>query len=65
MISGDNSILQRAVNAKTQTERKKIIETAQIDILGKQAENKGSITEEELEDILTSSRYNTRRNIIR
>ena len=59
MLTGDNSILNKATNAKTQTERKDIIETARIDILGKQTENRGSLTEEELEDILTSSNYST------
>ena len=41
MLSGDNSILQKAAEAKTLTERAKIIEQARTDILGFQAENRG------------------------
>lgn len=59
MLSGDNGILQRATDAKTRTEKAQIIETAQTDILGKQAENHGSLSAEELEQILTSPDYNT------
>lgn len=42
MLSGDNSILQKATDAKTLTERASVIEKAQTDILGYQAENKGT-----------------------
>ena len=53
MLSGDNSILQKATEAKTRTERATIIESAQTDILGQQAENKGAnITKEQLSTIL-------------
>ena len=41
MLSGDNGILQKATDAKTNTERQSIIEQARIDVLGYQAENKG------------------------
>ena len=41
MLSGDNSILQKATDAKTYTERASVIEQAQTDVLGYQAENKG------------------------
>ena len=52
MLSGDNGILQRATQSKEKTERAEIIETAQMDILGKQTENSGDITENELKEIL-------------
>lgn len=46
-------ILQKATDAKTNTERKKVIESARIDILGQQAENKGeNISKEQLTTIL-------------
>ena len=53
-------ILKRAGDAKERTERTQIIEIAQTDILGKQAENKGTLSESELEEILTSNSYNTK-----
>lgn len=53
MLSGDNSILQKATDAKTNTERAAVIERAQVDILGQQAENKGkTITKTQLKTIL-------------
>ena len=52
MLSGDNGILQRATQSKEKTERAEIIETAQMDILGKQTENSGEISEKELKQIL-------------
>lgn len=53
MLAGDNGILQRATDAKTNTERKSVIESAQTDILGQIAENKGeTITETQLKTIL-------------
>ena len=52
--------MQKATTAKERTERADIIETAQMDILGKQAENHGSLSEDELVEILTSSNYNTK-----
>ena len=59
MLSGDNTILGRATTAKVNTERQQVIETARVDILGKMSENKGSLSENELIDILTSANYNT------
>ena len=41
MLSGDDSILQKATEAKEYTERASVIEQAQTDVLGYQAENKG------------------------
>ena len=53
MLTGDNSILKRAVDAKERTERAEIIESAKTDILGQIAENKGeNITDEQLKSIL-------------
>lgn len=53
MLSGDNSILQKATDAKTNTERANVIELAKTDILGQIAENKGeTISETELKTIL-------------
>ena len=60
MLSGDNGILQKATLSKEKTERAEIIETAQMDILGKIFENHGSLSEEELEEILISPDYNTK-----
>ena len=55
MLSGNNGILQRATDAKTKTERKTVIESAQVDILGKQAENKGNDLEKnQLQAILST-----------
>ena len=60
MLSGDNSILQKATDAKQTSERAEIVENAKMDILAKISEKKGeNITEDELEEILTSSNYNT------
>ena len=42
MLSGDNSILQKATDAKNNTERTSVIEQARTDVLGYQAENKGT-----------------------
>ena len=53
MLSGNNGILQRATDAKTETEKAQIIENAQTDILGQQTENESaSITKEQLVAIL-------------
>ena len=60
MITGENGILKRAAEAKEKSERLEIIETAQIDIAGKQIQNDGSLSEKELVEILTSSEYNTK-----
>lgn len=60
MLSGNNGILQKATQSKEKTERAKIIENAQMDILAKITDKKGeNITEHELVEILTSSNYNT------
>lgn len=53
MLSGDNSILLKATDAKTNTEKQNIIELAKIDILGQITENKGSkLTKNQLATIL-------------
>ena len=53
MLTGDNSILKRAAEAKERTERVEIIESAKTDILGQIAENKGNdISKKQLADIL-------------
>ena len=53
MLTGENGILTQAQNAKKETERAKIIEEVQLDILGKQTENgSGDISADELEEIL-------------
>ena len=41
MLTGDNSILKRAVDAKERTERAEIIESAKTELLGDIAENRG------------------------
>ena len=41
MLTGNNSILQKATDAKNNTERASVIEQARTDVLGYQAENKG------------------------
>lgn len=60
MLTGQNGILNNATRAKQDTERQQIIETARVDILAKQTENQGSLSEEELVEILTSPDYNTK-----
>ncbi len=53
MLTGNNGILQKATDAKTNSEKQGIIEQARIDVLGQQAENKGTnITKEQLVTIL-------------
>ncbi len=42
MLTGDNSILKRAADAKIKTERQNIVEQARADVLGYQANNKGT-----------------------
>ena len=42
MLSGDNGILQKATDAKTFTSRASVVEQARTDVLGYQAENKGT-----------------------
>lgn len=41
MLSGDNSILQKATEAKEITDKNKIVEQARLDILGELADKKG------------------------
>ncbi len=41
MLSGDNSILNRATDAKTKAERQSVVEQARTDVLGYKVENKG------------------------
>jgi len=53
MLSGDNGILKKATDAKTNTERISVIELAQTDILGQIAKNEGkNISETQLKTIL-------------
>ena len=53
MLSGDNSILQKATDSKTNTERASVIEQTKTEILGQIADNKGeTITETQLKTIL-------------
>ena len=59
MLSGNNGILQRATDARYDTERQQIIETAKVEIMGTQTENKSSkITKEQLTEIL-NKQFNT------
>ncbi len=53
MLSRDNSILLKATDAKTNTERTSIVEQARTDVLGQIAENKGEkISKKQLKTIL-------------
>ena len=53
MLTGNNGILTQAQTAKENTEKASLIEQAQTDVLGKQAESRdGSITESEFKEIL-------------
>lgn len=52
ILMGDHGLVNRAENAKIQTEIASIKEEIQIDILGEQAENKGKISDDVLEAIL-------------
>ena len=55
MLSGDNSILQKATDAKTNTEKASIIEQARTDILAQISENKGkNISKGQLKSILNT-----------
>ena len=59
MLTGDNGILKRAAEAKKETEIQQIIENARIDIINTQlSKQSGVITDNELEEILTS-KYGT------
>ncbi len=57
MLTGNNGILNMAGEAKENTEKSNIIERAQIYILEKQTENQGSLSANELEEILISPNY--------
>ena len=62
MLTGDNSILKRAADAKEKTERTRIIENAKTDILGQIADNKGeNITESQFKEVL--EKYFTKESI--
>ena len=53
MLTGDNSILKRAVDAKEQTERAEIVENAKLDVLSVITENNGNdISSNQLKNIL-------------
>ena len=53
MLTGDNSILERAVDAKEMTDRSQAIEQARLDIVAKIAEKKGAdLTADEIKAIL-------------
>ena len=52
-LTGKNGILTQAQNAKEETEKASVIEQAQTDILGEQAEKRsGNITEKDLKEVL-------------
>lgn len=53
MLSGDNSILQKATEAKEITDKNQIVEQARLDILGELADKKGEDpTETKIKEIL-------------
>ena len=53
MLSGDNSILQKATESKETYDKARTIEQARVDILGKIAERKGAnVTDTEVKEIL-------------
>ena len=55
MLSGDNSILQKATTAKENTERTEIIENAKLDVLAEITDNKGgNITKNQLAKVLNN-----------
>lgn len=59
MLTGDNGILKRAAESKEETEIEQIVENARIDIINTQlSKQSGVITDNELEEILTS-KYGT------
>ncbi len=57
-LTGENGLLTKAGDAKTETEIEDIIERAKIDILAAQADNNGEITEAEVSSIL-DAKYGT------
>ena len=53
MLAGDNGILQKVTDAKEKTERQSVIEQARTDVLGYQAENKGTdLKKSQLQSVL-------------
>ena len=53
MLAGDNSILQKATDAKTNTEKVSIIEQARLDIMAKIADKKGvNLSDGEIKEVL-------------
>lgn len=53
-LTGENGVLTKASTAQGKTKREEIIERARVDILAQQTENFGSLTEDELTEILTT-----------
>ena len=51
-LMGDNGLINKAKDAKIKTEIASIKEQIQIDIIGKQSENNGNISEDSLKEIL-------------
>lgn len=51
-LMGDNGLINKAKDAKIKTEIASIKEEIQTDILGKQAENNGNISDDSLKEIL-------------
>lgn len=60
MLAGENGIISQAKNAKEENERANIIEEIKQDIITKQIENLGNITDDEVYDIL--QKYGTLKN---
>lgn len=52
LLTGQNGLINRAKDSKIQTEIASIKEQIQIDIIGKQSENNGNISEDSLKEIL-------------
>ena len=53
MLTGDNSLLKRAGEAKEMTDKSQIVEQARLDILGEIADKSGlDMTDVEIKDIL-------------
>ena len=65
MLTGENGILKKAITAKEKTERAQLIESAQTDILGKQADvnNKGNVTKGDLNEVLNKYFINVPNNL--
>ena len=56
-LTGNNGLIEKAKESKTKAEIAKVKEEIQTDILGKEVENKGNISEDNLKEIL--ERYGT------